>query len=266
MIRIGFINYLNCLPLRLGLEATGGLEGIRLVGGTPADSNAALLSGEVELGLVSSASWACNRDRLQRVTGYGITSDGPVMSVLLAARKGQPLSEARRVALPSESATSHSLAEIVLERVHGASPRYEVVSMPSEWTLAEYDAALFIGDKALRIRRLEDVEVYDLGEAWERFTRLPMVYATWASRVDPSRYRFWADRVTRAVAWAEEHLEAVVEEARRREAPATDEDLRAYFTSCIGYRIGEREEEGLKRYLVEGRFLVSKFYDGRVSA
>ena len=266
MIRIGFINYLNCLPLRLGLEATGGLEGIRLVGGTPADSNAALLSGEVELGLVSSASWACNRDRLQRVTGYGITSDGPVMSVLLAARKGQPLSEARRVALPSESATSHSLAEIVLERVHGASPHYEVVSMPSEWTLAEYDAALFIGDKALRIRRLEDVEVYDLGEAWERFTGLPMVYATWASRVDPSRYRFWADRMTRAVAWAEEHLEAVVEEARRREAPATDEDLRTYFTSCIGYRIGEREEEGLKRYLAEGRSLVSKFYDGRVSA
>jgi chorismate dehydratase len=266
MMRIGFINYLNCLPLRLGLEATGGLEGIRLVGGTPADSNAALLSGEVELGLVSSASWACNRDRLERVPGYGITSDGPVMSVLLATRKGQPLSEARRVALPSESATSHSLAEIVLERVHGASPRYEVISMPSEWTLAEYDAALFIGDKALRIRRLKDVEVYDLGEAWERFTRLPMVYATWASRVDPSRYRFWADRVTRAVAWAEEHLEAVVEEARRREAPATDEDLRTYFTSCIGYRIGEREEEGLKRYLVEGRFLVSKFYDGRVSA
>ncbi len=266
MIRIGFINYLNCLPLRLGLEATGGLEGIQLVGGTPADSNAALLSGEVEVGLVSSASWARNRDRLERVQGYGITSDGPVMSVLLATRKGRPLSEARRVALTSESATSHSLAEIVLERVHGASPRYEVVSMHPEWALAEYDAALFIGDKALRVRRLEGVEVYDLGEAWERFTGLPMVYATWASRGDPNRYGFWADRVAQAVAWAEEHLDAVVGEAHRRGAPATAEDLRTYFTSCIGYRIGEREEEGLKRYLSEGGFLASKFYHGRVSA
>ena len=266
MIRIGFINYLNCLPLRLGLEATGGLEGIQLVGGTPAASNATLLSGGVEVGLVSSASWARNRDRLERVQGYGITSDGPVMSVLLATRKGRPLSEARRVALTSESATSHSLAEIVLERVHGASPRYEVVSMHPEWALAEYDAALFIGDKALRVRRLEGVEVYDLGEAWERFTGLPMVYATWASRGDSTRYGFWADRVARAVTWAEEHLEAVVEEARRRGAPAADEDLRTYFASCIGYRIGEREEEGLKRYLAEGGFLVSKFYDGRVSA
>ncbi|MBV9452698.1 MAG: menaquinone biosynthesis protein [Rubrobacter sp.] len=266
MIRIGFINYLNCLPLRLGLEATGGLEGIELIGGTPADSNAALLSGEVEVGLVSSASWARNRDRLQRVQGYGITSDGSVMSVLLATRKNQPLSDAQRVALTSESATSHSLAEIVLERVYGASPRYEVVSMPPEWALAEYDAALFIGDKALGVRCLGGVEVYDLGEAWERFTGLPMVYAIWASRGDPARYGFWADRVAQAVDWAEKHLDAVVEEARRRGAPATDEDLRTYFTSCIAYQIGEREEEGLKRYLAEGGFLASKFYDGRVSA
>src|SRR3712207_9287155 len=113
MLRVGFIDYLNCLPLRLGLEETGGLEGIELVGGTPAKVNAALLSGEVELGIVSSASWAENRDRLQRVPGYGIASDGPVISVLLATPEGQSLSEARRVGLTSESATSQVLARIV---------------------------------------------------------------------------------------------------------------------------------------------------------
>src|SRR5215210_3297163 len=115
MLRVGFIDYLNCLPLRLGLEETGGLEGVELVGGTPADSNAALLSGDVELGIVSSASWAQNRDRLRRVPGYGITSNGPVMSVLLAAREGGSLLEARRVALTSESATSQVLTRIALE-------------------------------------------------------------------------------------------------------------------------------------------------------
>ena len=265
MIRVGFINYLNCLPLRLGLEATGGLEGVKLVGGTPADSNAALLSGEVELGLVSSASWARNRDRLKRLEGYGITSDGPVMSVLLAAREGRPLAQARKVALTSESATSQVLAEILLERVHGASPRYEVVSTHPEWALTEYDAALFIGDKALRVRRLEGMEVYDLGEAWERFTGLPMVYAVWASREDPALYGFWADRVARAVAWAEANLDAVVAAARQRGAPATDGDLRRYFSSCIRYRVGLREGEGLGRYMAEGG-LLAPAYHGRVSA
>ncbi len=265
MIRVGLINYLNCLPLRLGLEVTGGLEGIELIGGTPAEVNAALLSGEVELGLVSSASWARNRARLGRVPGYGIASDGKVMSVLLAAGEGRSLSEARRVALTSESATSQVLARIVLEHVYDAFPRYEVVSTQPEEALAEHDAALFIGDTALRVRGTKGVKVHDLGEAWSSYAGLPMVYAVWASRGDPAQYGFWTDRVARAVAWAEENLDVVIREARRRGAPATDEDLKTYFASCIGYRIGAREEEGLRRYLAEGGFLASEVY-GRVSA
>jgi chorismate dehydratase len=266
MLRVGLINYLNCLPLKLGLEATGGLEGVELVGGTPAEVNAALLTGEVELGLVSSASWARNRDRLWRMPGYGIASDGPVMSVLLAAREGQPLHEARRVALTSESATSQVLARIVLERVYGASPRYEVVSTNPERALVGHDAALFIGDTALNVRRLKGVEFHDLGEAWSSYAGLPMVYAIWASRGDAARwYGLWADRVARAVAWADENLGAVVGEARRRGAPAADEDLETYFASCIRYRVGEREEEGLGRYLAVGGLLASAVY-GRVSA
>jgi chorismate dehydratase len=265
MLRVGFIDYLNCLPLRLGLEETGGLHGVRLVGGAPAKINAALLSGEVELGIVSSASWAQNRDRLMRVPGYGIASNGPVMSVLLATREGQQLSEARRVALTSESATSQVLARIVLEHVHGASPSYEVVSTRPEWALAEYDAALFIGDTALEVRRMSGVEAHDLGTLWQQLTGLPMVYAVWASREDPAHYGFWADRVARAVSWAETNLGAVVAEARRLGAPATDEDLRKYFSSCISYRVGVREEEGLKRYLAEGELMASGLY-GRVSA
>src|SRR5919202_5865779 len=265
MPRVGLINYLNCLPLRLGLEGTGGLEGVELVGGTPAEVNAMLLSGEVELGLVSSASWARNHDRLGRVPGYGIASDGPVMSVLLAAHEGRSLHEARRVALTSESATSQVLARIVLERVYGASPWYEVVSTRPEEALAEHDAALFIGDTALRVRRMSGVEAYDLGEAWSSYAGSPMVYAVWTSRGDPVRHGFWADRVARAVAWADENLDVVVREARRRGAPAADEDLKTYFGSCIGYRVGGREEEGLRRYLAEGGFLASEVY-GRVSA
>jgi chorismate dehydratase len=265
MIRIGLINYLNCLPLRLGLEATGGLRGVELVGGTPAEVNAALLSGEVELGLVSSASWARNRERLGRVPGYGIASGGPVMSVLLAARQGQPLPEARRVALTSESATSQVLAKIVLERIYGARPQYEVVSTQPEEALAEYDAALFIGDTALGVRRLRGVTVYDLGEAWSSYAGLPMVYAVWASRGGPTRHEFWAHRLARAVAWADENIDAVIREARRLGAPAVGEDLRTYFSSCIGYRVGAREEEGLEQYLAEGGFLASEVY-GKVSA
>jgi len=188
-----------------------------------------------------------------------------VMSVLLATREDRPLPEARRVALTNESATSHSLARLMLERVYGASPLYEVVSTRPAKALVEHDAALFIGDTALRVRRMGGVAVYDLGEAWERFARLPMVYAVWASRGDPTPYAFWRERVARAVSWAGEHHDEIVAEARRLGAPAAEEDLRTYFSSCIGYRLGAREEEGLERYLSEDELLASRVY-GKVSA
>jgi chorismate dehydratase len=153
----------------------------------------------------------------------------------------------------------------MLERVYGASPLYEVVSTRPAKVLVEHDAALFIGDTALRVRRMDGVAVYDLGEAWERFAGLPMVYAVWASRGDPTPYGFWRERVARAVSWAGEHLDEIVAEARRLGAPAAAEDLRTYFSSCIGYRLGAREEEGLERYLSEDELLASRVY-GKVSA
>ena len=255
---------MGCLPLRMGLEETGGLGGVELVGGNPVEANATLFSGEVDLGLVSSVGWDRNRDKFWRVPGYGIASDGPVMGVLLATREGRKLREVQSVALTSEAATGHGLARIVLERIHGASPRYEVVSTSPERVFDEYDAALFIGDTALKVRSLGGVETVDLGAAWREYAALPMVYAVWASRGDPARYGFWADRVALAVGWAERHTDEVVEEARRRGAPATDEDLKRYFSSIL-YRVGLREGEGLRRYLDEGGSLSLGSY-GRVSA
>lgn len=264
-MRVGFVDDLSCLPLRIGLEATGGLDGVELVCGTPVETDAALLSGEVELGLVSSAGWARNQDRLWRVPGYGLASDGPAMSVLLAVRAGRMLGEARSVALTDESETGHVLARILLERVYRATPRYEVVPVAPARVLAEHDAALLVGDAALEARRLGGVETVDLGAVWKEFAGLPMVYAVWASRKDPARYGFWADRVAVAVGWAERHVDEVVTEARRRGAPATDDELRSYFTSALGYRVGLKEGEGLKRYLIEGGLSSSGLY-GRASA
>ena len=264
-MRVGFTDSLSCLPLRLGLEATGGLDGIELVGGTVAETDAALLSGEVELGLVSSAGWARNHEALWRVPGYGLASDGPAMSALLAVREGRTLGEARSVALTGESGTGQVLARILLERVYRATPRYEVVSAGPAWVLAEHDAALLTGDAAFEARRLGGVETIDLGSVWREYAGLPMVYAVWASRKDPARYGFWADRVAVAVGWAERSTNEVVAEARRRGVPATDEDLRAYFSSAVGYRVGLREGEGLKRYLSEGGLSSPGLY-GRASA
>jgi len=67
------------------------------------------------------------------------------------------------------------------------------------------------------------------------------------------------------VLWAENNLDVIVAEARRRGAPATDGDLRRYFAEHLGYRVGVREGEGLRLYLAEGGLLPSGIY-GKVSA
>jgi len=270
LLRVGFIDYLNCLPLRLGLDATGGLEGVELVTGPPATVNSALLRGEADAAIVSTAAWARNVGRLRRLPGFGIASDGEVMSVLLARREGgRPLAEARSVALTNESATSHVLAQLALERFLGATPLYEVVSGGPEEVLVGYDAALFIGDTALRARRAPGVAMLDLGAVWRERTGLPMVYAVWAARgagVDAVRLAEWEVRVERAVAWAEAHLDVVVGEALERGAPCSEEEMRGYFGRAIRYRVGPREEEGLARFVSEGG-LLSGFGDlRRVSA
>lgn len=268
-LRIGIIDYLNCLPLRLGLEATGGLEGVELVTGSPATVNAALLRGEVEAAIVSTAAWARNTGRLRRLPGFGITSDGEVMSVLLARREGSaPFAKARTAALTSESATSHVLTKLALERFLGASPRYGVVSGRPEEALDSYDAALFIGDRALEARRMEGVATLDLGGIWRERTGLPMVYAVWAARagVDIVRIGEWNRRVELAVGWADMNPDVVVGEALMREAPAGEYELRAYFGQCIRYPVGELEEEGLRRYLSEGGLISGDLDFGRVSA
>jgi chorismate dehydratase len=270
VLRVGFIDYLNCLPLRLGLEATGGLEDVGLVTGPPATVNAALLRGEVDVAVVSTATWARNAGWLRRLPGFGIASDGEVMSVLLARREGsRPLREARSVALTNESATSHVLAQVLLERFLGAAPLYEVVSGGPDEVLGRYDAALFIGDTALRVRQAAGVETLDLGATWRERTGLPMVYAVWAARgsgVDAVRLAEWERRVEAAVLWADEHLDRVVGEALRRGAPADEGELRDYFGRAIRYRVGPREEEGLVRFVSEGGLLSGVGGTGRISA
>ena len=50
--------------------------------------------------------------------------------------------------------------------------------------LMEADAALLIGDDALRAKykTSDSLYVYDLGREWKDLTGLPMVFAVWAIR------------------------------------------------------------------------------------
>ena len=84
---------------------------------------------------------------------------------------------------------------MLLAEVHGVRPDYFRCPPDLGAMLLEADAAVLIGDAALRAtyeapRR--GLAVHDLGAAWRDWTGLPMVFAVWAARRD------FAERAARA--------------------------------------------------------------------
>jgi len=209
----------------------------------PAQCADALGAGEVDLGLVPCAEL----DRLQMgfLPGLGIACDGPVRSILLVSKK--PFHEIATLAADSGSRTSVALSRILLAERYGCCPRITRHAPQLEDMLSEHDAALIIGDPALRIDPAKlPFETLDLGEEWVRWSGLPMVFAVWAGRaaaLSPGVARAFLD----SYEWGRNHTEEIVARAvAEREFQAAL--ARDYVTRTITYELGLRHLAGLELF------------------
>jgi predicted solute-binding protein len=151
------------------------------------------------------------------------------------------------------SRSSVALTQVILARKCGLRPRVRPYPPKLDEMLELADAALIIGDPALRIDpamsewRGQPVQVYDMGAEWFDLSGLPMVFAVWAVKnlvADPG-------------------LAAVFEESKRyglsridelsrfeSERLGLDEDLvHRYVTDFIQYDLGEDERRSMSLYL-----------------
>ncbi len=186
--RVGHIAFLNCLPIYWGLARTGALLDMDLHLDTPDRLSDALVAGDLDIGPISVAEYLRHSEELVLLPDLAVGSDGPVMSVCLVTQR--PLNEldGARIALGSTSRTSVLLAQLLLEQREGVHPTYHVQTPDLAEMMRTSDAAVVIGDVALRASLGEaerlGLEVVDLGEAWKDWTGLPMVFAVWAARAD----------------------------------------------------------------------------------
>jgi len=183
--RVGHIQFLNCLPLYYMLVKKGLLLDIDLCKDTPSQLCERLLAGRLDISPVPSIEFARHAADLLLLPGMAVSSRGPVMSIVLVSKVAPGELDGRPVALANNSRTSQVLARIVLEKHYGVRPVYFESPPDLGEMFREADAALLIGDDALRIVSAPcPWQVYDLGLEWSAMTGHSMVYALWAVRRD----------------------------------------------------------------------------------
>ncbi len=251
--RVGHIQFLNCLPLYWGLARSGALLDVELTKDTPDRLNDALVAGDLDIGPISLVEYLRHADELLLLPDLAVGSDGPVLSVVLVS--AVPLEEIRTVALGSTSRTSVLLARLMLEQLYGLTPAYSQMPPDLGVMLREADAAVVIGDVALRATFADGprlgLTVVDLGAAWKQMSGLPMVFAVWAARRDyaaahPQGVADVAGAFRASMDLALTNVSGVARDAARWE-DFEPEVLARYFTT-LDFRLGPDQQRGLREF------------------
>jgi len=241
--RLSIIEYLNAVPLNHGFRHGLGSGLFDLRYQVPSQCAEQLRAGEVHAGLISSIEFLRIPD-LRLVPGLCIASPKRVRSVLLISKV--PPDQIRTLALDASSRTSVVLVQLLLRERYGVSPRVTELPPGLPAMLEAHDAALMIGDGAMRASK-EGLLVLDLAEEWHAWTGLPFVFAVWAVRGDAPALPGpggTASYFHQSLELGLANLDGIVEEAWPK-VGWTRRELQEYFTENIHYRLEGPEEESL---------------------
>lgn len=210
--------------------------------GSPPEANRLLVSGQADMGLLSTVEWARRADDFLLLERIGIVSRGPVGSIRLYDLTGAR--PPRKVNATTDSETGTALVSVLYPGVTIAR-----FSATDPNLFANADAALLIGDAALRENRPHR----DLGAVWTEHTGLPFVWAVGVVRKDSLARE--PNRILRAIeAWEEANVRGEeMDEEISAASGLPPEFARTYLESLR--RAGRDIErwDGLERFLREAK-------------
>lgn len=207
-LRVSIVEFLNTAPLVWGFT-DGPLEGRYDLSFTvPSLCAEALRSGQVDIAIIPAIEY-------QRMNGMvvlpemAVASKNEVRSLLVLAKK--PIRSVKSLALDTNSRSTVALTRLLCRGHWGIQPEFIDSPPDPEAMLAKADAAMVIGDPALRVRLKVDalaakqpaghgccggdesehpvqgvdvLFVYDVVQQWREMTGRPSVLAVWAGRRD----------------------------------------------------------------------------------
>ena len=251
MLKIGQIEYANCSPLFHLLRGQLNCPEYEFILGVPAELNALLHAGKIDVCPSSSIEYAHHPDFYRILPQLSISSIGAVASVLLFSRLPIANLGGEVIRLSSESATSVNLLKILLRQRFGLSCTYETAPSASIYPCDNSPALLLIGDSALKMSLVKSAPyVYDLGELWHSWTGHPFVFALWLCRNEVA-CNSAINKLSRNLVQAKElvsrQLEQIAVEAKEA-AWMGKERLMAYWRDNISYELDENAIAGLMMY------------------
>ncbi len=204
--RISIVEYLNTAPLVWGFT-DGPLAGkYELSFTVPSQCAEALRRGDVDVAIIPSIEYQ-RIDNIVVLPDMAVAAKDEVRSILVVAKK--PIELAKRIALDTSSRASQALVKILADGLWGIKPEFVDAPPDASEMLQSADAALIIGDPALRIAMkmealaakvasgedcckgdpedmpvpgFETTFVYDVAYQWREMTGTPCVLAIWAGR------------------------------------------------------------------------------------
>lgn len=241
-LRVGIVDYLNSRPLAWDFLSGALGDRYQALYEPPARVADQLAAGDIDIGLIPSIEFQRIPD-LVAIPGACVASAKAVRSVLLVSNV--PYTQIQTLALDQNSRTSATLVRILLAELYGVRPKTAPAAPNLDSMLATSDAALIIGDPALRIP-VKEGRVLDLATAWNDLTGLPFVFAFWAVRREMVQPALELD-FRRSALHGSENLSVLAHEAARELSLEAD-DLLEYLTENLSFELGDQEVAGLEEY------------------
>jgi chorismate dehydratase len=269
-LRISIVEFLNTAPLVWGFTE-GDLAGKYDLSFTvPSQCAEALKRGETDVAIIPAIEYQ-RIDNVIALPGMAVAAKGEVRSLLVVAKR--PIERAKRIALDTSSRATVALVRMLAKDYWNISPEFvDAAPNPSEM-LQEADAALIIGDPALRISVKMDtlsgktpsgeqccqgdpdempvpgfdtLFVYDVAQQWREMTGKPSVLAIWTGRPDVITPEVVADFQASKEYGVNRAREIAEAASVKLDLPIRE--LERYLTENIDFNLDEENLAGLALY------------------